>query len=151
MWSRVFPGVIDFGLFDVFRRVWKTGKPENFPPAYYKDHRRAGWRENYVFKLPSGEIVAIYSDITKQVMAEEKRKKLEEQLHQSRKMESIGRLAGGIAHDFNNILSAISGFTELVLENDIPEDSPARDSLEEVLKASYRAKDIIKAYTRIQP
>ncbi|MBN1294622.1 MAG: response regulator [Candidatus Latescibacteria bacterium] len=140
----VFPGIIDFGLFDIFQRVWKTGRPEKFPPAYYKDHRIAGWRENYIFKLPSGEIVAIYSDITKQVMAEEKRKKLEEQLHQSRKMESIGRLAGGIAHDFNNILSAISGFTELVLENDIPEDSPARDSLEEVLKASYRAKDIIK-------
>ncbi|HUW17998.1 MAG TPA: hypothetical protein VMW16_01700 [Sedimentisphaerales bacterium] len=60
----VFPGVKDFGLFEVFQRVWKTGVPEHHPVSTYKDQRIAGWRENYVFKLPSGEIIAVYDDVT---------------------------------------------------------------------------------------
>jgi len=62
--AEVFPGVKKFGLFDVFRRVYKTGKPEHHPVSVYKDNRIAGWRENYVHKLPSGEIVAVYDDVT---------------------------------------------------------------------------------------
>jgi PAS domain S-box-containing protein len=60
----VFPGVKKFGLFDVFQRVYKTGIPEHHPVSIYKDERIAGWRENYVFKLPSGQIVAVYDDIS---------------------------------------------------------------------------------------
>ena len=67
----VFPGVVDFGLFDVFQRVYRTGAPENHPISQYKDDRVVGWRENYVFKLPSGEIVAIYSDETEKKQKEE--------------------------------------------------------------------------------
>jgi len=62
--TEVFPGVKEFGLFDVFRRVYKTGTPEHHPVSVYKDERIAGWRENYVYKLPSGQIVAVYDDIT---------------------------------------------------------------------------------------
>jgi PAS domain S-box-containing protein len=68
---KVFPGVKDFGLFDVFQRVWKTGKPESHPITQYKDERILGWRENFVYKLPSGEIVSVYSDETKRKQAEE--------------------------------------------------------------------------------
>ena len=67
----VFPGVKEFGLFEVFVRVWKTGKSEHHPISIYKDNRIAGWRENFVYKLPSGEVVALYEDVTKRVMAEE--------------------------------------------------------------------------------
>lgn len=63
---KVFPGVVDFGLFNVFQRVWKTGQAENFPLSEYKDDRITGWRENFVYKLPYGEIVAVYKDITEQ-------------------------------------------------------------------------------------
>ncbi len=62
--TEVFPGVRKFGLFDVFRRVYKTGTPEHHPVSIYKDERIAGWRENYVFRLPSGRIVAVYDDIS---------------------------------------------------------------------------------------
>ena len=65
----VFPGVKKFGLLDVFKRVWKTGQPEHHPIAMYKDKRIEGWRENFVCKLPSGEIVAIYSDETERRQA----------------------------------------------------------------------------------
>ncbi len=68
---KVFPGVKDFGVFDVFRRVYKTGRPEKYPISFYEDNRISGWRRNYVYKLPSGEIVAVYDDITRQKEAEE--------------------------------------------------------------------------------
>jgi PAS domain S-box-containing protein len=71
----VFPMVKDFGLFDIFRRVYRTGKPERHPITLYKDKKISGWRENYVYKLSSGEIVAIYDDVTKIKVAEEKIKK----------------------------------------------------------------------------
>ncbi|MEA3283225.1 MAG: PAS domain S-box protein, partial [Euryarchaeota archaeon] len=65
-----FPGVVDFGLFDVLQRVWQTGEPGRLPASFYKGAMNAGWRENYVYKLPSGEIVAIYEDVTERKDAE---------------------------------------------------------------------------------
>ncbi|MGO9312031.1 MAG: PAS domain S-box protein [Syntrophobacteraceae bacterium] len=71
------------------------------------------------------------------------RHRLEEQLAQSQKLESIGTLAGGIAHDFNNILAAIIGYSEILTLFHIPKDSPARPDLDQVLRAAYRAKDLV--------
>ncbi len=71
------------------------------------------------------------------------RKRLERQLQQSHKMESIGTLAGGIAHDFNNILGIIMGNAELALD-DVPEWNPALFNLEEIRTASLRAKDVVR-------
>jgi PAS domain S-box-containing protein len=62
--TEVFPGVRQFGLFEVFQRVYKTGVPEHHPISVYKDERVAGWRENYVYRLPSGQIVAVYDDVS---------------------------------------------------------------------------------------
>jgi PAS domain S-box-containing protein len=62
--TEVFSGVKEFGLFEVFQRVYKTGTPEHHPISVYKDERIAGWRENYVYRLPSGQIVAVYDDVS---------------------------------------------------------------------------------------
>ncbi len=70
-------------------------------------------------------------------------KQLEERYRQAQKLESIGTLAGGIAHDFNNILFPIIGNTEMILE-DIPEDSPLRDNLNEIFTGAMRAGDLVK-------
>jgi PAS domain S-box-containing protein len=69
--TQAFPGVQEFGILDVLRRVWLTGEPEHFPLGFYQDNRIAGWRENYIYKLPAGEIVAVYDDITARKQAEE--------------------------------------------------------------------------------
>jgi signal transduction histidine kinase/CheY-like chemotaxis protein len=69
--------------------------------------------------------------------------KSEKQLQQVMKLQAIGTLAGGIAHDFNNILFPIIGYTELTMD-DIPEDSQARQNLEEILKAANRAKKLVQ-------
>jgi nitrogen-specific signal transduction histidine kinase/ActR/RegA family two-component response regulator len=69
--------------------------------------------------------------------------KLEKRLAQAQKMEAIGTLAGGIAHDFNNILSAIIGYTELSLM-DTPKDDPMQNNFKQVLKASGRAKELVR-------
>jgi PAS domain S-box-containing protein/putative nucleotidyltransferase with HDIG domain len=78
---KVFTGVKDFGLFKVFQEVYKTSKPQHFPISLYKDQRITAWRENYVYKIPSGEIVAVYDDITGRKQGEEKLQDSEEYLH----------------------------------------------------------------------
>ncbi len=71
------------------------------------------------------------------------KKKLEEDLFQAQKMESVGTLAGGIAHDFNNILSIIMGYAELAKVH-IPVDNKAQIDIDQILKSSQRAADLVR-------
>ncbi|GAI42862.1 unnamed protein product, partial [marine sediment metagenome] len=77
---KTFPGVKDFGLFATFQEAYKTGKPQHHSIALYKDQRISGWSENYIYKLPSGEIVAIYDDITDYKKVEGNIKKAKDEL-----------------------------------------------------------------------
>ena len=70
------------------------------------------------------------------------RKRFEAQLLQSQKMEAIGQLAGGIAHDFNNILTAVSGYADLLLDDIEPID-PRRSDVEEIERAARRATTLV--------
>ncbi len=83
------------------------------------------------------------TDITERKRAEEEKARLEAALQQTQKIEALGTLAGGIAHDFNNILGIIIGNTELAMI-DVPEWNPACYNLEEVRKASLRARDMVR-------
>ena len=62
--TEVFPGVVECGFLSVFERVWRTGRAEHIPPRLYRDQRIQGWRENFVYRLPHGELVAVYDDVT---------------------------------------------------------------------------------------
>jgi PAS domain S-box-containing protein len=66
--TELFPNAT--GLLNVFRRVWGSGQPEEFPANYYQDGHVVGRRDNYVYRLPGGNIVAIYDDITERISAE---------------------------------------------------------------------------------
>ena len=81
-------------------------------------------------------VLCIFDDITE-------REQLESHLRQSQRMESIGTLAGGIAHDFNNILGAVMGYTEMALKKSIV-DEHLRHYLQQIFKASERARDLVK-------
>jgi PAS domain S-box-containing protein len=70
--SELFPNMGKTDLFDVLKRVSETGIEEHIPPFYYKDKIREGWRENIVYRLPSGDIVAVFNDVTELKQAEQK-------------------------------------------------------------------------------
>lgn len=82
-------------------------------------------------------------EISERVRAEQERERLQTQLAQVQKMESIGRLAGGVAHDFNNMLSVILGHAEMSL-NALPADDPLREHLEEIQKGATRSAELTR-------
>ncbi len=97
--------------------------------------------------------IGTVQDITENKKIEAENKQLQEKILQTRKMESVGRLAGGIAHDFNNMLFVILGQLELIMNNmDMDDDLFA--SLEEIQKAARRSSDLTRqllAFSRQQP
>lgn len=260
--TEIFPSVESIGLLHVFQRVWQTGQPESHPLTFYKDARIEQWIENYVYKIPSGLIVAIYSDTTTQRKAEEalrnsetlyhslvenipqfmfrkdlegrftfanqgfcknvgkpfseivgktdfdfyprslaekygaddrsvmetgkpfeneeenqtlkgektyvqviktpvrdaegkiigvqgifwditEQRRLEEQLRQAQKVESIGRLVGGVAHEFNNLVMGVNGFCTLAL-NQLSSSNPVYQDIEEIKKSGSRMGEITR-------
>jgi PAS domain S-box-containing protein len=133
-------------------------RPVTIEVEYYRKDGSTVWMENSVKAMRdnSGAIDGLYGvsrDITERKIAEEEKTRLQSQLQQVQKMESMGTLAGGIAHDFNNILGIIVGNTELAMD-DVPEWNPARRNLEEIRTASIRARDVVKqilAFSRKTP
>jgi len=69
--SALFPGMEDSGLMETLRRVWQSGRAEHLAPFYYRDEVREGWRENRVYRLPTGEVVALFDDVTERIRTEE--------------------------------------------------------------------------------
>ncbi|HJW71941.1 MAG TPA: PAS domain S-box protein [Geothrix sp.] len=104
------------------------------------------WLETHaVPMLEQGKVVhlAVTRDITEHRRAAEENAKLEAQLHQAQKMESLGNLAGGIAHDMNNVLGAILGLASASIEAQPPE-SPTRQVLATIIKAAERGGTTVK-------
>ncbi len=137
------------GLLPLFRTVYEEGKTINFTcdwdgndiPTMDLKGSKSVSIEATMFPIHNSEgkltnVVMSWTDVTE-------RKQLEEKLQQSHKMESVGTLAGGVAHEFNNILGGITGYTEIAMD-DAHEDRPVLESLDEILKLSNRAKDVVR-------
>ena len=116
----VFPGVVDMGLLDAFRRVWQSGHPEHFPVSFYQDERISGWRDNYIYKLDSGELVAIFDDVTERMQLQEALR------HERDFMDAIFQSAGtpilaidqnGVIVRFNRAAEEFSGYSYAEVSN----------------------------------
>jgi PAS domain S-box-containing protein len=116
--------------------VWETRNP--ITGRWYINYDRAiRWVDGRMVRLQ------IATDISKLKEMEQERLRIEDQLRQAQKMESVGRLAGGVAHDFNNMLSAILGHAELGMMQLTPSD-PVLDDLRAIKKAAQRSADLVR-------
>jgi PAS domain S-box-containing protein len=88
-------------------------------------------------------IHVILRDITERKRTEDEQEKLQAQLNQAQKMESVGRLAGGVAHDFNNMLGVILGHSEMAM-NEVDSSQPLYADLQEIQKAANRSADLTR-------
>ena len=127
--------------------VLKQAKSKHsFEMSYLTPEGREKWlictRVPFVFHNDTC-VLGINLDFTNMKNSELEKKRLEDQLAQSQKMEVIGTLAGGIAHDFNNMLAVILGYSDLA-KNTLPNDAKQINHLNEVIKAGNRAKDLVK-------
>jgi PAS domain S-box-containing protein len=136
-------------VYDAFTIIYSTGKPVR--DIRYKAVRKdgtTGYAEMTGFPLRNrkGEMIGfrgVGREITERIIADEEKAKLESQLLQAQKMESVGRLAGGVAHDFNNMLSVILGRVEMALMK-IDPAQPIVASLQEIRKAANRSVDLTR-------
>lgn len=115
---------------------------------YWIDRGTALWGT----KGAAYRMIGSCTDVTERKQSEEERLRLEAQLQQSQKMESIGRLVGGIAHDLNNLLSPILAYSEMILLNLKPAD-PRYEEAREIKRAAELARELIQrllAFSRKQ-
>ena len=126
----------------------------NIRAGYEKPYEAFGLRKNgeeFPMRLDARNVpyrgkqvrTVEFRDLTEEKQAEAEKEKLQAQLLQAQKMESVGRLAGGVAHDFNNMLNIILGNTEMAMEEIAPDD-PLHDNLGEIFSAAKRSADITR-------
>jgi PAS domain S-box-containing protein len=135
-------------VFEAFNWVYRTG--ESYKAFDWEVIRKDGstaFIETSVSLIrnpdgiPTG-FKGVARDITEKKKAEAEKARLETQILQSQKLESVGRLAGGVAHDLNNLLSPILGYGDMLLK-DLPRKDRQKDFLEEMVKAGQRAQDLV--------
>lgn len=126
----------------------------NILSGYEKPYEAVGIRKNgeeYPLRLEAKEIpyrgknvrVVEFRNIFEYKQFEAEQERLQNQLLQAQKMESVGRLAGGVAHDFNNMLGVILGHAEMAMENLNPSD-PLHKDLQEIYKAAERSSNLTR-------
>lgn len=143
-------------LMEAFTRCLQSGEPYDREfPFTSADGRKLWVRTAASAVVDDGRVTQVSGnimDITERKQAEEEKSRLEEKINQTRRMESVGRLAGGMAHDLNNLLMPILGYGE-ILQGEFGLDDERRQFSDEIVKAALRARDLVRqllAYSRRQ-
>ncbi len=135
-------------VYQVYNKVYSTGIPvKGFGWKITRRDGTIGYVEASITLIKDSEgaptgFRGVVRNVTEQKLAEEEKKRLEDQLHKAQRMESLGLMAGGIAHDLNNILAGIVAYPDLLLL-DLPQDSPLREPIEAIKESGLRAADVV--------
>ena len=176
--NRAYQGLLGYSEEELLQKTYKDLTPEKWHAleagiiaeevlvsghsrVYEKEYRRKDGTifpaelRTFLLRDDIGQPIgmwAIVHDITERKRVEEEKARLESQLRQAQKMESVGRLAGGVAHDFNNMLSVILGYAELI-KTRLPVGDPHLKDVLAIEKAAGHSRDITRqllAFSRKQ-
>ena len=136
-----YPGIDDTELFTTLRAVMDERTPQRLRNEFVYPTGERRWFDLRIQPVPSG-ICVLSIDVTDEHLSRERLRALERELEDAKRLEALGRLAGGIAHDFNNQLTAILGFTQLLLDHQTDE-AVTRD-LREVQGAAERSASLTR-------
>ena len=125
------------------QRFRATGRPFREEYRYVARDGRVVWVHDETYLLEGGGVQGFLIDITERKRAEEDRVRLEGELRHAQKLDALGRLAGGVAHDFNNILTAVTGYSELMLERLEPRDE-LHGHAEEIRRSAAQAGSLTR-------
>ena len=141
---KIDPGVTEEGLHRTIRRLRESGAHKFESVHRRKDGSTFPVEVNLkLVTLEREYLVSVVRDITDRKLAEEERRKLEQQMLHAQKLESLGVLAGGVAHDFNNLLTAVLINANLAAMA-LPDDSPVQRMLGEIQQTTERAADLTR-------
>jgi hypothetical protein len=156
------PGLV-FSLVDpedrpCFETSWHSPDPPPLIVRWRRPPDRTVWTEQRAVGIrdSAGRLVAvegILRDVTERVLAEQNRERLERQLRQTERLESVGKLAGGIAHDFNNLLAVITGYAELAASA-LAADDPVRADIDGIGQAAQKGAALTRQlliFSRLEP
>ncbi len=135
----MFPMLLETTVPSLCVETVRLGVGRHLPDIQYGDQRvRRSVYEVRTVPLGGRLVAVLFEDVSKRVVALDERRKMEEQMRASQRLEAVGRLAGGVAHDFNNVLTVIQSYAGFLDEQFHPSD-PAREDVAAIVDAADRA------------
>ncbi|MBU1533732.1 PAS domain S-box protein, partial [Myxococcota bacterium] len=131
---KCFPNMDRTPLFAALQRVARTGKSEHLAPFHYRDETRQGWRENRLYHLPSGEVVALFDDVTERMKAEDALLLAKEQAEAANRSKS--EFLANMSHEIRTPLNGLMGMLQLLKTTS--QDTEQSEYTDHALKSSRR-------------